>query len=123
MFEFIDSIDNIVAPAGTMRDTRDYIWHIDEVTLAGTGTKYFRVHANMVDVTMEPRPHYCDRGNWVVKVTPVHESLADIDAQDGFPRYYFDFENMMEEVLAWLERRNYEPADWGKEDLTTQSDL
>lgn len=108
MFKFIDEE---LEPAGTMTDTRGKVWHIDQVTLKGTETKYFSVSADMVVVTMEPRPHYCDRGNWVVKVTPVHEDIADINGQDGFPRYYFDFENMMEEVLAWLERRLYEPAD------------
>lgn len=121
MFKLIDDFTKTVTPAGVMRDTRDNDWHVDSVTLTETGTKYLRVRADRVEVTMEPRPGYCDRGNWVVKVTPVHGAFADIGPEDGFPRYYFDFDNMMEEMLAWLERRGYEPAD--REDLTTQSDL
>ena len=56
-----------------------------------------------VEVTLEPRPQYCDRGNWIAKV----ESRIpdDIDYADFWPRYYMDFDRAKLEVEDWLRKR------------------
>jgi hypothetical protein len=43
-------------------------------------------------ITLEPRPSYCDRGNWVAKLFPKGKLARDIDDQDAWPRYFFDEE-------------------------------
>ena len=43
------------------------------------------------------RPHYCDRGDWLIYMN----GRNDIDWADGFPRYFFGTE---EEVKAQVER-------------------
>jgi hypothetical protein len=48
---------------------------------------------------IEKRPAYCDRGHWRVVL-----SLADIDHQDQFPRYYMSYDvakRETEEFLRW----------------------
>jgi hypothetical protein len=47
------------------------------------------------ELILEPRPHYCDRGRWTLKVFPKHGancSACNVDDADSFPRYYFDHE-------------------------------
>lgn len=53
-------------------------------------------------ITIEPRPVYCDRGNWIVKVFAPN---CLIDAQDAFPRYYFDLGRAKLEMLDWVNKR------------------
>ena len=57
------------------------------------------------EITLEPRPHYCDRGNWIAKLFPVGTLAEDIDYADGWPRYYFDVDRAKAECWAWLEKR------------------
>lgn len=58
-------------------------------------------------IYLEPRPPYCDRGNWLAKIdlrcTRPH--ALNLDWCDGWPRYYFDFERARLEIEAWLEKR------------------
>ena len=56
-------------------------------------------------ITLEPRPHYCDRGNYVAKLFAFGDLSLEIDESDGWPRYYFDRERAKAEVEAWLIRR------------------
>jgi hypothetical protein len=58
-------------------------------------------------ITMEPRPYYCDRGNFLMKLHPRPGSklALDVDGQDGWPRYYFDKGRAKREVEAWLRKR------------------
>jgi len=56
-------------------------------------------------ITLEPRPGYCDRGNYIAKLFPEGKLARDIDDQDGWPRYYFDLERAKAEVEAWLVKR------------------
>lgn len=51
------------------------------------------------------RPSYCDRGRfqWMVESTDPRE--LTIDAQDCFPRMYFQEESLIREVEAWLNAR------------------
>lgn len=54
---------------------------------------------------IEPRPSYCDRGSYSVKVlvNPGQHELY-IDGADMFPRYYFVFENMISELNSWISK-------------------
>lgn len=52
-----------------------------------------------------PRPHYCDRGNWLVHIEAAGTLARDLDAPDLWPRYYFDLDRAKLEVEAWLKKR------------------
>lgn len=54
-----------------------------------------------VFASIQPRPHYCDRGHWIARVS----GLGDIDNSDAFPRYYMDLERAKVEMSEWLEWR------------------
>lgn len=56
-------------------------------------------------VSIENRPHYCDRGRFSVKVFPGCDITFDVDEQDRFPRYYFSFDNLLSEMCYWFEAR------------------
>lgn len=56
-------------------------------------------------ISLEPRPTYCDRGNWIAKLLPTGELARDIDNADGWPRYYFDETRAKLEIEAWLKKR------------------
>lgn len=53
--------------------------------------------------TATPRPHYCNRGRWLVFV--VDQGLLDVDGADGFPRYYFKLETMRSEIETFANAR------------------
>ena len=50
-----------------------------------------------VVATLEPRPHYCDRGHFIVKCY-----LPGLDGADGFPRYYMSRQAAVSETEAFL---------------------
>lgn len=56
---------------------------------------------------IEPRPPYCDRGRFVVKVDVKagHGTQLWMDGADGFPRYYFGVNEMLCEIEAWREAK------------------
>jgi hypothetical protein len=56
-------------------------------------------------ITLEPRPAYCDRGNFIAKLFPSGDLTYEIDEADGWPRYYFDETRAKLEVEAWLTKR------------------
>lgn len=62
-------------------------------------------------ITLEPRPSYCDRGDWIAKLFPRDELFLDIDSQDGWPRYYFSLDAAKSECVAWLKKRQQQIAD------------
>lgn len=53
-----------------------------------------------VVATIEPRPSYCDRGHWLLKV-----DLPGVDVQDGFPRYFMNVTRAMDEATDFLRWR------------------
>lgn len=56
-------------------------------------------------LTIEVRPHYCDRGSYIVKIFPeANQFHLHVDHSDMFPRYYFKFENMVSELGEWMVR-------------------
>lgn len=72
---------------------------------------YQVIRGKACEIILEPRPHYCDRGNFIAKIflrdkTPTAEILAlNLDEQDGWPRYYFDEARAKAEIEAWLVKR------------------
>jgi hypothetical protein len=65
-------------------------------------TPYWDIRYKNVHITIEPRPHYCDRGRWIAKI-----SAPDLwlDEADGWPRYYFDLERAKLELEAFMKMR------------------
>lgn len=63
------------------------------------------------EITLEARPHYCDRGNFIAKIhlRPGADFKMimelSLDDQDGWPRYYFDEARAKAECEAWLRKR------------------
>lgn len=59
-------------------------------------------------ITIEPRPSYCDRGNYIAKIFAKPGIGPDkfyLDEADMWPRYYFDIDRAKLEVEAWLKKR------------------
>jgi len=55
------------------------------------------------EIWLQRRPVYCDRGDWLIFVE-CHG--GDLDAQDGFPRYFFGTEDEVKvQMETWLSRR------------------
>jgi hypothetical protein len=54
------------------------------------------------EIHIGKRPHYCDRGDWIIWV----EGNNDLDGADGFPRYFFGSEEQAKQQMeTWLSRR------------------
>ena len=66
----------------------------------------YKIEHPECEITIEERPPYCDRGRYIVKVFPRGKLALSFDHQDGFPRYYFSWKNMLEEIEAWMDARN-----------------
>jgi len=56
-------------------------------------------------ITLEARPIYCDRGNFLAKLFPAGALAREIDGADMWPRFYFDEQRAKLEVEAWLRKR------------------
>lgn len=70
-------------------------------------TSYQSIRGHHCEITLEPRPPYCDRGRFLAKLFPDKGSklAMDIDGSDGWPRYYFDEAAAKSECEAWLKFR------------------
>jgi hypothetical protein len=54
------------------------------------------------EIQISKRPHYCDRGDWIIYVSGVN----DLDHSDGFPRYFIGSdEEVKHQMERWLARR------------------
>jgi hypothetical protein len=54
------------------------------------------------EIIIAPRPHYCDRGDWLIHVC----GKNDLDGSDGFPRYFIGTEDEVKHQMEqWLARR------------------
>lgn len=80
-----------------MREEEQHIWY--------KRPTYWEIFGKGCSITLEERPSYCDRGNYIAKVFPRGDLLTDMDHQDGWPRYYFDLDRAKLEVGAWLAKR------------------
>lgn len=65
---------------------------------------YYDIIAKDCVLFIAPRPHYCDRGSYLVNIKKSN-SKVNVDFADLFPHYYFTFEAMMIEIGAWLKKR------------------
>lgn len=52
------------------------------------------------------RPYYCDRGRYKVLIEARGRFAWEFDAQDGFPRYFFDWDRMLGELEDFMRCRN-----------------
>jgi len=68
--------------------------------------KWWEINYHGVGICIEPRPAYCDRGNWVAKV--FEPGLLYLDSSDGWPRYYFNLTRAKLEVEDFLRRRKHQ---------------
>jgi hypothetical protein len=59
-----------------------------------------------IEITLHPRPTYCDRGNWIA-LTHQISGYPEFDHQDGFPRYYFDLDRAKLEMEDMLKKRGF----------------
>ena len=66
---------------------------------------YEAIQGKSCEITLEPRPFYCDRGNWLAKLFAREELAKDIDDADGWPRYYMNKERAKLEIEDWLLKR------------------
>ena len=66
---------------------------------------FWEIFGMECSITIEPRPHYCDRGNYIAKLHALGKLSNDIDGSDGWPRYYFDLDRAKQEVEAWMKKR------------------
>jgi hypothetical protein len=66
---------------------------------------YESIKGKECEITLEPRPSWCDRGNFIAKLFPTGKLILEIDEQDGWPRYYFDQDRAKLECEAWLKKR------------------
>lgn len=67
---------------------------------------YTEIIGKECTITIEPRPSYCDRGNFIAKIFPSGRLIMDMDAQDGWPRYYMDELRAKLEIEDWMKKRN-----------------
>ena len=85
-------------------------WELN--TALGEGAGYWQWAGAECLITIEARPHYCDRGRWIAKLHDLRGRLAmDIDHSDGWPRYFFDLDRAKAECEAWLTRRGQMPTE------------
>ena len=66
---------------------------------------YWALRIGEVEITIEPRPTYCDRGHWYAKVFGIWT-----DEADGFPRYFMDLQRAKDEMHEWLIWRLHQEA-------------
>jgi hypothetical protein len=66
---------------------------------------WYMIEGRECQISLEPRPSYCDRGSFIAKLFPRGGLALEIDAADGWPRYYFDFDRALLEIEAWLVKR------------------
>jgi hypothetical protein len=71
------------------------------------GFHWQELNLEQCQIVLEPRPHYCNRGNFIVKVFVNDEYFYNlwIDEADMFPRYYFDEGRAKAEIEAWIQKR------------------
>lgn len=95
------------------------LWKVEEllrdrgvpVERKDSAVGYLEVAVEQALITIESRPHYCDRGNFIVKVFPHGPFRLELDASDGFPRYYFGPLACAEELRAWMAVRKLLPGE------------
>jgi hypothetical protein len=95
-----------------MKMTAPIVSKAFETTLLWTRDEYdiwnlnFAWHPYTIHAWITKRPVYCDRGHWQLNIIFAHEDgIPVLDHQDGFPRYFMDFEVAKEECEKFLNWR------------------
>lgn len=80
--------------------------------LAFSGIAAEPVHGNELLISIGParvriaeRPHYCNRGRYLLHASSVNPIILTIDEQDLFPRYYFNNDCLVKELWSWINAR------------------
>lgn len=75
------------------------------------GFTYQNIRGAHCQICLEPRPTYCNRGQFLAKLDVFDEHELHIDWADGWSpgRYYFDESRAKAEIEAWLRARNQLP--------------
>lgn len=70
-------------------------------------SRWVEIDLNWALITIENRPIYCDRGCYSLKASHKikHFIECNIDSLDGFPRYYFNFNCLIEETNSFIAAR------------------
>lgn len=55
------------------------------INIGDGGIHYLEIQGRECSITLEPRPAYCDRGNYIAKLFPTGKLALEIDEQDFFP--------------------------------------
>jgi hypothetical protein len=79
---------------------------------------WWSIDGKVHHLSIHRRPTYCDRGRFQVDISPVAGAgyAYSIDDSDGFPRYFMNFDRMMDELREWLDwRENGGAAKAGRE--------
>src|SRR4051812_29668722 len=82
---------------------------IEAVEVVGYAVKYWVVEGRSCTLHIEKRPQYCDRGTYKVLLDARFPLSREIDVHDAWPRYYFDWDRMLGELEAWLQKRDQLP--------------
>jgi hypothetical protein len=64
-----------------------------------------QIEGRECQITIEARPSYCDRGNYIAKLHPTGDLARQIDKHAGWPRYYFELDRAKLECEEWLINR------------------
>lgn len=86
--------------------------HDTDLVIEQHGTlpqRWFMIAGKDCEISLEPRPSYCDRGEWIAKLFPTGRLALEIDDADRWPRYYFDLDRALLEIQAWLKKREQMP--------------
>lgn len=76
-------------------------WYLDEVNCLNY---QFTTSQGDVHAFIQTRPHYCDRGHYVLNI---NAHFLNLDIADMFPRYYMDLNVAKEECVKFLYWRIY----------------
>lgn len=93
------------------------LWKVEEqlrergipVTREDSVAGWLKIDVPQAMISIEARPHYCDRGNFIVKVFPRGDLALSLDSQDAFPRYYFGVAACASEIHEWMRVRQILP--------------
>lgn len=66
---------------------------------------WLEIYGKECTIVIEPRPEYCDRGNWIAKIFTRGSLAVEFDRQDGWPRYYMDLDRAKLEIEDWMKKR------------------
>lgn len=105
VIEHIHGIDPKVVPlAKIIRGTKAMVITKQEIETQLLEQGEFTAQFENVLMWIQLRPHYCDRGKYQWNAESTSHKIT-VDHADGFPRYYFLMDSLVNEINAWIEKR------------------